>query len=645
MIESVARDTPWSRMRVVSVAVVGLLVAVLYAPVWWFVPGFGLDPSWQLGLSWAFDLGYSWGSDILFTYGPLGWVLNPMAFARDQIVIALVLHAVAVVLALAVADLLAREQLGLSRWPALLVAAAATALSLAAMHATLVLVVFSAIAVFVQPRWWLVVVTAISLAVLGQQKLTEAVIAAVFALLCTLGGMRWRGVLALLGLTAVAWVALWLLLGQAPGAIVDHVVNSFDLVAGFTAAQAKPRTGIMWQHAAAVALVLMLVWQAFEAGRSSGRWQRLCLVVATALASYFMMRAGLTRHDDGHLVLFTGYVVVLGVALVLGTVRGRRHWVGLAALLVAFALQTWVLPGRDWLRPIDRTASLDSLARTASVLMDDRARDSLLDAARADLAEQYAISPDLVEALRGEQVTADPWDVSAVWAAGADWQPVPGILPINAYTPHLDRVNTEHLAREPRLVLQSRLGDAIDGRNPDWDTPAYRRLLYCDYTGTLATEDWWVLRPSDESRCGPVRNEGTFEVQAGEEVAVPSRPGAVTLATITPHVPIAQRLIGLLGLPAIETIDYGGTEWRWAFGERAEAHHPQRPDRAPLTQHVTIGALSDDLGQYTRFDHLRSDGRRVTARAYPDRFAFRTVTQRWAGPAAPPLMTTSGVSP
>ena len=134
----------------------------------------------------------------------------------------------------------------------------------------------------------------------------------------------------------------------------------------------------------------------------------------------------------------------------------------------------------------------------------------------------------------------------------------------------------------------------IDGRNPDWDTPAYRRLLYCDYTGTLATEDWWVLRPSDESRCGPVRNEGTFEVQAGEEVAVPSRPGAVTLATITPHVPITKRLIGLLGLPAIETIEYGGTEWRWAFGERAEGiilndpiGHPSL-NKSPAVPYPTI---------------------------------------------------------
>jgi hypothetical protein len=68
----------------------------------------------------------------------------------------------------------------------------------------------------------------------------------------------------------------------------------------------------------------------------------------------------------------------------------------------------------------------------------------------------------------------------------------------------------------------------------------------------------------------------------------------VTLATIHPHVPFGQRLVGLLGLPAIESIDYGGTAWRWAFGERAERiilndpiGHPSL-DRLPLVPHPTI---------------------------------------------------------
>jgi hypothetical protein len=237
---------------------------------------------------------------------------------------------------------------------------------------------------------------------------------------------------------------------------------------------------------------------------------------------------------------------------------------------MALALQIWVTPGRDWLRPIDRTDSLRSLARAASVVIDEDARESLLGDTRASLVELYGVTPDVVAALQGDSVVVDPWDVSAVWSAGADWQPVPLFVPLNASAPSLDRLNAAHLADEPRIVLQSLTAGSIDDRNPDWETPAYRRVLYCDYSEAQTSEAWLVLRPSDDSRCGRVHEGETVEAQAGEAIIVPARPGAVTLATIEPHVPLAKRLLALIGLPMIESIEYGGSSWRWAFGERAE---------------------------------------------------------------------------
>jgi hypothetical protein len=231
-------------------------------------------------------------------------------------------------------------------------------------------------------------------------------------------------------------------------------------------------------------------------------------------------------------------------------------------------------------------------------VVDDGARESLLDDARASLLEGYAITPEVVDALRGDTVLVDPWDISAAWAANADWRPVPLILPINAVTPRLDRLHARNLANDPRLVLQSMTAGAIDGRNPDWDTPAYRLLLYCDYTEALTADPWLVLRPGGRSRCGPVLSGETYDVEAGEEIAVPQRPGAVTLATIRPVVSGTERILGLLGLPTLRTIDYGGTAWRWPFGEAAERiilndpiGHPTLSS-TPALPHPTISLSS-----------------------------------------------------
>jgi hypothetical protein len=316
--------------------------------------------------------------------------------------------------------------------------------------------------------------------------------------------------------------------------------------------------------------VILLVWQAFEAGRPQARRQRVCLIVATALASYVMVRAGFTRHDDGHLVLFLGYVVTLGAALVLGTAREHRHVIGIGAVAIAFGLLIWVTPGRDWLGPVDRTGSLTSLARAASVVIDESVRESLLGDARAGLLEAYVLTPETVAALQGDGVVVDPWDVSAAWAADAVWQPVPAFVPLNASAPSLDRLNAARLADEPRSVLQALTAGSIDDRNPDWDTPAYRRVLYCDYSEAWASDTWLVLRSSEESRCGKVHKGETVEAESGQVIPVPVRPGSVTLATIELHLPLGERLAALLGLPMIDTIDYGGHAWRWAFGERAE---------------------------------------------------------------------------
>jgi hypothetical protein len=195
-------------LSAVWVATVGLFVALLCAPVWSLVPGYGLDPSWRLGLSWAFALGYSWGSDIALNNGPMGWTIDPMAFVPDQVV-ALLVHVVAAVATLLIARLLVREPLQLSRWSALGFAAVVTALCVVAINAQIALVLFGAVATLVRPRWSMLATTAICISVLGHQNFTEAAIAAGFAFLCAFGGVGWRGAAALTLLKTGTWAGTW----------------------------------------------------------------------------------------------------------------------------------------------------------------------------------------------------------------------------------------------------------------------------------------------------------------------------------------------------------------------------------------------------------------------------------------------------
>ncbi|MDR2448445.1 MAG: hypothetical protein LBD52_00610, partial [Prevotellaceae bacterium] len=55
----------------VVTVIISLAVFLLQNPLLIILPNFGLDPSWQLGLSWAVKKGLALGSDFAFTYGPL----------------------------------------------------------------------------------------------------------------------------------------------------------------------------------------------------------------------------------------------------------------------------------------------------------------------------------------------------------------------------------------------------------------------------------------------------------------------------------------------------------------------------------------------------------------------------------------------
>ena len=104
---------------------------------------------------------------------PPGLDDRPHGLCTNQIVIALLVHVVAAVATLLFADLLAREQLQLSRWPALGLAVIVTALCLMVANALVVLAVFGAVATLVRPRWSILAITAVCIGLLGHQKFTR----------------------------------------------------------------------------------------------------------------------------------------------------------------------------------------------------------------------------------------------------------------------------------------------------------------------------------------------------------------------------------------------------------------------------------------------------------------------------------------
>ena len=146
------------------------------------------------------------------------------------------------------------------------------------------------------------------------------------------------------------------------------------------------------------------------------------------------------------------------------------------------------------------------------------------------MSVQYGVPPNVLGALRGHPVHADPWDVSAVWTYGLSWRPAPIFQDYAAYTDELDDVNRDALRTERPYVLHRR-DTSVDDRFPAWDSPNYMVELSCGYSVAAGGNTWQALAPV-RSRCRDPRPLGRITLPAGASVDVPtpSDPQSIVVA-------------------------------------------------------------------------------------------------------------------
>ncbi|MCC6831692.1 MAG: hypothetical protein IT200_10145, partial [Thermoleophilia bacterium] len=570
-----------------TVVVAAALLSVLAWPVASLVTGTNLDASWQAGLNLAWDQGVAWGGDLVFTYGPLGLLTWPALWFGHLAVFALVATFVHFTLLAASLVLAARRGLGV------LGAVAAAYAVLAAGHlqpseagGVLAAVVALLLLLGASPPRRLPVVLAGAGSLAGVEllvKFTGGTVAVVAAVLLTAGLARgWRDWAATAGGVAGTLVLLWLVLGQSIPDLPGWIRGSAQIGGGFTDAMwlYSPDGRPPWDVATAVVLGASLLWLAARAGAGLARRRRLAAMGVTFIGAFVAFKAGFVRHDLAHAPLYAAPAACYAVALCAAP-RLRLHALvtaGAALLLVS------VYTGVDWvdrLDPKDRvTAFKDQAGLVVRPSRLDRAVDDARRAAREELAVPPAIAAGLADGTR--DVNVDPVAISAVWAYGWRWNPVPTMQRYSGYTAYLDLRNAEHLrsAEAPDVVLRE-AGGAIDGRLPAFESPGGFLALLCGYRQTAADGRWQRLdRVAD--RCSAPTEISRVRAAAGEAVPVPfGSPGEIVYVRIDASRSVWARFRALAYRPStVPTILLDGRPARFVVATAGQPHVLRVPAEA-----------------------------------------------------------------
>jgi hypothetical protein len=512
------------------------LVLALVACTWPFasgplVAGPGLDNSWAVGLGLATAHGLAFGRQVIFTYGPLGFALNPVAVTPGMLLAGETLGGLLQVALVAVLLANLRRRMG---WPAAIVLTIVGAVLTEPLIATAFGLVALALATPAPRR-----VRAIRMLALGGGafagfallvKLNDGVAVAAIVTAGLLGSDRRRRDLAA-GASSllVGLLSLWLFLGQPLGALPDYMHNSYDVVSGYVEAMGHNELGTSgeWEVWVLLGSAVALTAGAWMALSTEPLRRRVALAGAVLLVHYFLAREMFVRYDLGH-AAFMGMLVP--VALMIPWRRSQRA-VGLA-LAGALAVASFAVLLQPVDQALDPLRHVDELAQQVGDVMHPAA---LIAEGRTGVGRDDAVTATMARTLRGHCVNAEPDEIAAVWAHPQwRWCPLPVFQSYSAYTTRLDQLNAAAYAdarHGPDRVLRQ-VKQAIDGRNPTWESPAAMLSLLCHFTEIEHTETWQILARVPD-RCRTPHTIDVIHSSLGHTITLPSPPeGAVMTASI-----------------------------------------------------------------------------------------------------------------
>jgi hypothetical protein len=500
----------------------------------------GLDPSWAVGLNAARGYGLRFGSDLLYTYGPLGFLDNPLTLSRGQYILGII-FAIVAVFALWVMAYLALRRLMSPRAAALLSTAVAVLFASATGPSTLLVIACAMAGLLrlstrgdlgaMRPRIEALSVGVGSVAgLLVQIKLPAGVAALAVAVILAVADRPWRRALLNLAATSaavlVSFLVLWRSDGQLLADLPPWLRGSLQVSAGYGEAMGyeRPDGGLGYVVAGAVVVVIGVL--AALAARQLPRAEGLGVVVMTATMLVFAFKTAFTRHDAHELAFFP----VAGALVIVLAPFAQRRGPAFIALVAALVM---VFPG---LSPLDLKQTRDRWRIALQSAFSSEAAAATTTQAREAGKATYQLPQEFVDDIGSHPVAVDPWDNALPVAYQMRWAPMPVFQSYVAYTPFLDDLNAEAAREAPadQYVLRA-TSPGLDGRNPAWETPTYLLTLACDYTNVRADEHWTLLRHASP-RCEPPDEGDPVSVEAGQVVAVPEAgPSEIVVAHFTPE--------------------------------------------------------------------------------------------------------------
>lgn len=451
----------------------------------------GLDPSWAYALNVLPHTGFIFGRDVVHTYGPLGFLLEPLNVGSNLVVATafrLLTQGIFAACLLKVVLRASRVLPTLAFTGGYLMAMVAVidldySYQLIVLESLLVLLSFS------DSKLWLfatstagVLAASLLFMKFGIGILALAIYISVT--LCSLLTGKHRVlkvVIAAVGSYFFAFIIFAALSLRSIPNVVAWITHSMDMCDGLQIAHSSGGSRLFLAFAVGSAIVYTVITFCFF------RWKiELRYVLAAFVPAIFLtFKHGFVR-ADGHERNFFPFVLAL-ISVFILFVASRKEFLALVigyGLVLALSVPVGIHYGREYQLPSPLVTLTGKKGLSNIIEMADFSRTQrMLDLQSAANFRTNQLPEIWIDEIRKYHWTVDviPWELTYVFENHLTWDPEPTLQSFMVFTPALDEWSAQHFDsnKGPDVLIVEFL--AIDGRNLLLDAPAVTRSVLWNY--------------------------------------------------------------------------------------------------------------------------------------------------------------------
>jgi hypothetical protein len=524
--------------RNLVVTIVFWTIGFLTIPNLLLFPKAGLDDSWEVGLNLARISGLQFGKDIVFTFGPLGFMYQPVFCEPNAWLISAIFNLFAHFLLIQTIVFIMKK-LSAGLWDyvlmgiTLIFALPVTCVEYKLLFALTILLYFSIVNQS-HPKRLLMLCVFVSflMAVVSLVKFTAMLVSAgilTFMVIFCLYKKQIRSLCCMLFSYVVSLLVLLPAAGQKISSFPAYVLNSAEISQGYNSAMYYngPWKDV-WVGFFAIGLLIFLLVNSVLKNRPG----LIYFILINAGFVFVSFKHGFIRHDEHVNIFFANTLLVLCIIWIANKKQFTllQHCLSLTLICVLIGFifkgdQKLIIPDFGGKFKIVRSAA--SLATTDAT---NKAR--LLEGVKQRIRAIYSLNNETLRYVDNKTVDIMPWEISMAFAYGMKWTPRPVFQCYSAYTDKLDMLNSKYFesADAPEILIYALY--FMDGRYPLFDSPATFRTILRNYKPVFIDDKYIILRKADTHSPPSSKIISVLDTKIGRPIPVPKIKNGYLFANI-----------------------------------------------------------------------------------------------------------------